>query len=287
MLYIRNMFALAAAIAVSSATASLERLENALSSGGEPVPSRFVVVSPESELEVRLGGARVVPAMGLASSFWVEGGEDAGRGRGEFLALEGELAELERDASSRGLTVEGRARRWQGSQPQVYELLVSGAGPREALAESFGRLNERLRALRRARGLQARGTKVAPLEDEGAFARALGLPGRRADGAWRSGGGSGLIVAAAFLASSSCLVTADLPATRLEALRPLLAAGFSLEGPHAHGARSVLHAWAIGEPLALARALRSAMSVELEKDAGREGQSRPARESSSGVRRRP
>jgi hypothetical protein len=263
-------------------TAEIERLTGA--KGALDAKSGVFKVSvPRTDLDVRVGGVRLQPRLGLTS--WAAF-QKAGNGAlvmGDMVLLEPQVNPVLSTALDAGLEVTALHNHFFGDQPKVMFLHIGGHGSVQDLASAVGKV---FRAARETPPAAPR-IDIDPAHttlDAAAIDAALGIQGELKDGVLRYtfgktsrmhgeevGAAMGVNTWAAFAGSAGqAVVDGDFAMEERElqtVLKALRKAGIDIVAIHNHMTgeepRMVfLHYWGVGPAARLAQGLRSALDAQ-------------------------
>ena len=244
----------------------------------------FKVTAPRTDLDVRVGGVRIRPPMGLASWAAFEPATGHTIVMGDLVLLEDQVAPVMDAALAQGLDVTALHNHFLRETPRVMFMHIGGMGEEEALAGAIGavfaRIRETAAAPAEAAGPAAADSGGAPL-DADALAGILGAKGSLAGGIYkvvigrearmhgaRVGATMGVNTWAAFAGSSErATVDGDFAVLESElqpVLKALRHAGIEIVAIHQHMTGETprmifLHYWGAGPAADLARGLRAAL----------------------------
>jgi uncharacterized protein DUF1259 len=263
--------------------ALIERLTGAKGAldAGEGV---FKVSVPRTDLDVRVGGVRLRPRLGLTS--WAAFHPMAGGAMvmGDLVLAAAQVDAVMSAALDGGLAVTALHNHFLGDEPRVMFLHVDGHGSVEALATAVGRVFRAMAAKPPAAAPAATIDPAATTLQPAPLEEALHVHGELKDGVLRFvigkpthrmgepvGAAMGLNTWAAFAGSPErAVVDGDFAMFEPElqpVLQALRGAGLSVVAIHNHmtgeNPRVVfLHYWGLGPALQLARGLRSALDAQ-------------------------
>ena len=272
-------------------TALIERLTGA-KGALDAAEGVFKVSVPRTDLDVRVGGARLHPRQGLTS--WAAF-QRAGHGAlvmGDLVLLEPQVNPVMSVALDNGLEVTALHNHFFGDTPKVMFLHIGGHGSVEDLAASVGKV---FRAMKE-KPLVAPRAEIDPAKTSlapGKIEEILGGKGDFKDGVLRFvfgkkarmhgetvGAAMGVNTWAAFAGSDAqAVVDGDfaMEESELQAvLKALRKAGIDIVAIHHHMTGEeprivFLHYWGLGPADQLARGLRSALDAQRAAGGARNG----------------
>lgn len=172
------------AMAVPALPKSLdvERIESVLGLKGTLQGGELKITVPQKELDVRVDGFPIVPAMGLTS--WVAFTPHGRRvmAMGDLVLLEDEIGPVQRVAVEAGLAVTALHNHFLRDMPKVMFMHVGAMGEAEAVAKGVRAALDKVRELRAVKGL-APGPETATGNLDAAEIEAiLGYKGQMSNG---------------------------------------------------------------------------------------------------------
>jgi len=282
------MHAMAAFVALSLPTAAQvpahdwSTVEKALDRRGVIQPDGVIRFGfPRSDLQVDVGGVRVLPALALGS--WVAFRPEGGRATmmGDLVLTEDELSSVTDRLREGGIDVTAVHNHLQGESPRVLYTHIHGRGHPARLAEA---VHAALALSKTPLGTPPAVTAVRIDLDTAAVSKALGAAGRVNGGVYqvsvpragviREGGAPlspamGVATAINFqpLGSGRAAITGDfvMIASEVDAVqRALRAHHIGITALHSHMTDEqprllFMHFWAVDDAATLAQGLRSAL----------------------------
>jgi hypothetical protein len=263
-------------------TALIERLTGAKGSL-DAATGVFKVSVPRTDLDIRVGGVRLSPRLGLTSwAAFQRTGDDA-LVMGDMVLLEPQVNPVMSVALDNGLAVTALHNHFFGDEPKVMFLHIGGHGSVQDLAAAVGKVfraaAEKPPAAPRA-GIDPTKTSL----DAAKVEAALGAKGEMKDGVLRFtfgktarmhgeavGAAMGVNTWAAFAGSDGQAVVDGDFAMEERELQPVLKAlrkgGIDVVAIHNHMTGEepriiFLHYWGLGPAARLAQALRSALDAQ-------------------------
>ncbi|MGQ0612917.1 MAG: DUF1259 domain-containing protein [Planctomycetaceae bacterium] len=247
----------------------------------------YKISIPQSDLDVKVDGFPITPAMGTTS--WVVFMPMGRKAMimGDLVLLEDEFRPVQSVLIERGLTITAIHNHFLRDTPKVMFMHVGGHGEPLALAGSVRAVLDKVAELRRAKGLTAQARSVPSTLDGEALSRILGHPGQssagvykvvigRSDVALRDMGVpvtafSGFNTWAAFQGTPErAAVAGDFTMLAGEVepvIRALATAGIEITAVHNHMVHEqprafFLHYWGVGKAEDLARGLDAALDAQ-------------------------
>jgi hypothetical protein len=246
----------------------------------------FRVSFPRRDLQITVGGARLIPEQGLTAWAAFTRVGDQSMVMGDIVLLENEVNPVMSAALDSGLEVTALHNHFLWDSPRVMFMHIGGTGNEEALARAVGRVFSRLQEVIVTRPAMPM-ANIDPAKtsfDPAGIERILGAPGTLNNGVYkvvlgrtaRMGGheigkGMGVSTWAAF-AGSEQLAIVDGDFAMLEGevqgvLRALRRANINIVAIHNHmlgeSPRYVfLHYWGVGPVADLAGGLDSALRTQ-------------------------
>ena len=281
--------------ATSAAALDSARIESLTGAHGawDRAAGVFKVTVPRTDLDVRVGGIKIRPPMGLASWAAFESAAGHAMVMGDLVLLEDQVAPVMDAALDHGLEVTALHNHFLRETPRVMFMHVGGMGTEEALAGAIGavfaKMHDTAAPPAEAAGPAAADSAGAPLDGD-ALAGVLGAKGTLAAGVYkvvlgrevRMHGASvgttmGVNTWAAFAGSGDhAVVDGDFAVLEGElqpVLKALRHAGIEIVSIHQHMTGEsprmmFLHYWGAGPPADLARGLRAALDQTATMKAG-------------------
>lgn len=264
-------------------TATIERLTGVKGAWSEK-EKVFKVSAPRADLDVRVGGVRVTPPMGLTS--WAAFQEMPGGAMvmGDLVLREEQVAPVMDAALGAGLEVTALHNHFLGEQPRILFMHIGGAGDVPTLAAAVGKVFAQMRQPLPAPPPRADIDPAHSTLDGVRIAKILGAPADCGNGVCKVvlgtatrmhgqgvGSAMGVNTWAAFAGSDGmAVVDGDFAMREGElqgVLKALRAAGIEVVAIHSHMAGEeprilFLHYWGIGRTEDLASGLRKALDTQ-------------------------
>jgi len=263
-------------------TALIERLTGA-KGALDAASGVFKVSVPRSDLDVRVGGVRLSPRLGLTSWAAFQKVENGAMVMGDLVLLEPQVNPVMSAALDNGLEVTALHNHFFGDAPKVMFMHIGGHGSVQDLAAAVGKVfraaGEKPPAAPRVEIDPARTTL-----DAAKVEAVLGAKGEMKDGVLRftfgkstrmhgetAGAAMGVNTWAAFAGSDGqAMVDGDFAMEERElqaVLKSLRKAGIDVVAIHNHMTGEeprivFLHYWGVGPAAQLAQGLRSALNTQ-------------------------
>lgn len=265
-------------------TARIEQLTGAKGKL-DPAENVFKVSVPRTDLQVAVGGVKLVPAMGLTSWAAFAGAGSATQVMGDMVLLEDQVGPAMDAALAGGLEVTALHNHFLWETPRVMFMHIAGRGDGEKLATAVGRVFARTKE---AGGSQGRvpEASIDPIQsaiDSGPIEAVLGVKGEQVGGVYKVvigdsthlaghpvGNAMGVNTWAAFAGSNDqAAVDGDFvmhEAQLQPVLKALRKAGLQVVAIHQHMVGEsprmmFLHYWGVGRTVDLAHGLKSALEA--------------------------
>jgi len=263
-------------------TALIERLTGA-KGALDSASGVFKVSVPRSSLDVRVGGVRLTPRLGLTSWAAFQRVENSAMVMGDMVLLEPQVNPVMSVALDNGLEVTALHNHFFGDEPKVMFMHIGGHGSVQDLAAAVGKVFHAAEEKPQA-APQAEIDPARTSLDAAKVEAALGAKGEMKDGVLRftfgkatrmhgemAGAAMGVNTWAAFAGSDGqALVDGDFAMEEGElqaVLKALRKAGISVVAIHNHMTGEeprivFLHYWGVGPAARLAQGLRSALNTQ-------------------------
>ena len=263
-------------------TALIERLTGAKGTL-DAATGVFKVSVPRTDVDVRVGGVRLQPRLGLSSWAAFQKSGDGAMVMGDMVLLEPQVNAVMSAALDNGLAVTALHNHFFGDAPKVMFMHVGGMGDEKALAAAVGKVFHAITEKPPA----APRVEIDPAHtslDAAKVEAALGAKGENKDGVLRFtfgktarmhgetvGAAMGVNTWAAFAGSDSqAVVDGDFAMEERElqaVLKALRKGGIDVVAIHNHMTGEeprivFLHYWGLGPAGRLAQALRSALDAQ-------------------------
>jgi hypothetical protein len=245
----------------------------------------FKVSAPRGDIEVRAGGVRLTPAMGLTSWAAFQRAGTRTMVMGDLVLLEDQVNPVMSAALDSGLEVTALHNHFLFDVPKVMYMHIGGMGDEEVLAAAVGTVFAKIKATSGGKGEIPR-AEIDPASsslDPKRIEAILGVAGGSRDGVYKVvvgraatmhgaevGGAMGVNTWAAFAGSdASAVVDGDVAMREGElqgVLKALRGAGIDVVAIHQHMSGEeprtlFLHYWGLGPAADLARALRKVLDL--------------------------
>lgn len=263
-------------------TALIERLTGA-KGALDAASGVFKVSVPRSDLDVRVGGVRLSPRLGLTSWAAFQKVGNGAMVMGDLVLLEPQVNPVMSAALDNGLEVTALHNHFFGDEPKVMFMHIGGHGSVQDLAAAVGKVFQTAREKPPA----APRVEIDPARttlDAAKVEAALGAKGEMKDGVLRftfgkttrmhgetAGAAMGVNTWAAFAGSDSqAVVDGDFAMEERElqaVLRSLRKAGIDVVAIHNHMTGEeprivFLHYWGVGPAARLAQGLRATLNAQ-------------------------
>jgi hypothetical protein len=279
---------MAAAQVAALDTAKIERLTGLKGALSEK-EGVFKVSYPRADLEVKVGGVKISPALGLTA--WAAFTEGGGHTMvmGDMVLAEDQVNPVMSVALDNGLEVTALHNHFLWDSPRVMFMHVGGMGGEEKLAAAIGKVFEALKATAGGKGSMPAGdvnTSSSTL-DAVKLDGILGTKGEVKGGVYKAvwgkttkmsghemGKAMGVNTWAAFAGSDGkAMVDGDFAMYESElqvVLKALRGAGINIVAIHNHMTEEsprviFLHYWGVGPAPELAKALKGALDAQGKK----------------------
>lgn len=260
-------------------------LRQTLGMEGTVQNGRFKVGIPQNDLDVTVGGVKIIPPMGMGSwAAFTPTGSGETVLTGDVVVKETEVGAVQQVLTENGLTATALHKHFLREKPRVMYMHIGGSGPEEELASGVKAVFDKIAELRGASPAEAPAEEVENTLDTGRIAQTLGYEGTMSRGVYKVSiprsdlsvttrgtpvtGFTGLSTWAAWQGTPEAAAVAGDFAMTEDEVAPVIEAlaghGIEVVSVHNHMTHDdpqifFLHYWGTGEAETLARGLRAAL----------------------------